>query len=268
MPVPQILEKAEAFIDSSSGDLEFHHTAVVFRDPNGRNIFWIHVPDRIFRNDQIFPFENLENLEGALLISPERVFPLFDPSAGFTICPNPNSSDVFVKRPSLLDYNSESDAIRETFLQEAQVCETLLKKVPHVNIARYLGCAVEDSRITGLCFTRYQTTLSEKVKQKMIHNSTDWDYRSCIEGVRNGIEHLHKHGYCHNDINPSNIMLDANDLPIIIDFDSCRPEGDNLGLKGGTLGWNENMSEQSQRWNDLHGLSQIQNFLETSFAKR
>ena len=267
MSGPQILEKAEAFVDPS-GDLEFHHTAIVFRDTNSRSIFLIHVPDPIFQDDQTFTLETLENLAGAVLVSPERVFPLFDPSTGFTICPNPNSSDVFVKRPSLLEYTSESDVIRETFLQEAQVCETLLKNFPHVNIAQYLGCEVEDSRITGLCFTRYQRTLFEKVEQNMINNSTDWDFHSCIEGVRNGIEHLHKHGYCHNDINPSNIMLDANDSAIIIDFDSCRPEGDDLGLKGGTLGWNEKMSEQSQRWNDLHGLSQIQNFLETSSEKR
>lgn len=63
-----------------------------------------------------------------------------------------------------------------------------------------------------------------------------------------------------------NIMFDENDTSIIIDFDSCRPEGADLGHKVGSMGYSEEFSEQSQRWNDLYGLSQIQNFLENHSA--
>jgi serine/threonine protein kinase len=38
---------------------------------------------------------------------------------------------------------------------------------------------------------------------------------------------MHDLGLVHSDLNPSNIM-DGNN-PIIIDFDSCKPEGQKLG---------------------------------------
>ena len=81
---------------------------------------------------------------------------------------------------------------------------------------------MKNSRITGLCFKRYERTLFEKMEE----TNGSFDRRLCLKSIRSGIEHLHRHGYCHNDINSSNIMFDVNDTPIVIDFDSCRPEGE------------------------------------------
>lgn len=248
----QILQRAQVF-GGTFDDPEFLHTAIVYSDD--RNIFLAHVLDRISTDAKI----NIDELRG-VLISPERVFPSFDPAA-FNLCPNPTSSEIFVKRPNFLEYDQTNNVICEVLLQEARICEAL-KNFRHVNIAEYLGCQVENSRITGRCFKKYEITLLDKMKK----TNASFDHRSCIEGIRSGIEHLHRHGYCHNDINPLNIMFDENDTPIIIDFDSCQPEGDELGHKGGTIGWDIETSQKSQPWNDIHGLNKIQNYLETYSA--
>lgn len=254
----QILQTSDVF-GGTYDDPEFLHAAIVYR--KNQNIFLAYVPDMMSKNEEI----NIDKLKGGL-IAPDRVFPPFDPAA-FTLCPDPTASDIYIKRPSLVAYNhlGEKDVtIRETVLQEALVCEALLKKFRHGNVAEYLGCEVENARITGLCFRKYEKTLFESVYEA----NAPLDHRSCIEGIRSGIEHLHCHGYCHNDMNPANIMLDVNATPIIIDFDSCRPEGAEFGHKAGTEGWNCQTSEKSQRENDINGLNQIKNFLEAHPAKQ
>ena len=127
----QILEQAEVF-SGTFDDPEFLHTAIVYRD-NEDNVFLAHVPDRLSTNI------NFDKLEG-ILIDPDRVFPFFD-SAAFTFCPYPTSSDVFVKRPSLLAYDPGDNMVRETLLQEAQVCEALKKfrQCQHCRIFRLRG---------------------------------------------------------------------------------------------------------------------------------
>jgi serine/threonine protein kinase len=67
---------------------------------------------------------------------------------------------------------------------------------------------------------------------------------------------MHKLGLVHNDLNPSNIMMDG-DNPVIIDFDSCKREGDELGSKAGTDGWTLDGQDHAMRENDLYSLSKI-----------
>ena len=46
------------------------------------------------------------------------------------------------------------------------------------------------------------------------------DYSGALAGIESGIRHLYSLGLVYNNINPSNIMLDGNQV-IIIDFSSC-----------------------------------------------
>jgi serine/threonine protein kinase len=71
---------------------------------------------------------------------------------------------------------------------------------------------------------------------------------------------MHDLGLVHNDLNPSNIIMDG-DNPVIIDFDSCKREGDKLGSKAGTCGWTVDGEDYSKRDNDLYSLSKIQSAL-------
>lgn len=85
-------------------------------------------------------------------------------------------------------------------------------------------------RVRGLLFPRYATTLAQ-----ILADSTPFDRARCLRGIETGICHTHDLGLLHNDINPSNIMIDR-DEPVIIDFDSCKRAGDTLGSKAGTDG--------------------------------
>jgi serine/threonine protein kinase len=100
-------------------------------------------------------------------------------------------------------------------LNEAEVCE-ILRAFPHPNIARYLGCIVENNRITGLCFVKYGMNLLERVTK----DSRPFDIDLCLRGIQKGIQHLHSLDLIHCDLNPTNILIDR-DTPVIGDFDSC-----------------------------------------------
>lgn len=143
-------------------------------------------------------------------------------------------------------------------LEEAQICE-ILRKNPHPNIVEYLGCVVHANRISGLCLVKYNATLATLVKQ-MPHKIDQIGRISLLSGIEAGIRHLHKLGLVHNDVNPSNIMIDAEDVPRIIDFNSCQELGQPLH-SGGTLGWFKEGAKFSEAENDNYALSKIRDYL-------
>ncbi|KAK3332917.1 hypothetical protein B0T19DRAFT_416741 [Cercophora scortea] len=79
------------------------------------------------------------------------------------------------------------------------------------------------------------------------------------QGVRDGVAHLHLLGLVHNDLNPSNIMVE-DDAAIIIDFDSCRQRGEPMGVKGPTAGWGT-YTEYATPESDISNLDQIERYL-------
>ncbi|KAM0345804.1 hypothetical protein ACHAPU_006157 [Fusarium lateritium] len=158
-----------------------------------------------------------------------------------------------VKQGAVGGYNIKGKGrdIKDLVLSEATVCELLMKH-PHPNIAKYWGCDVVDGRIRGLCFGKYAMTLHERAV-----TGVPLDIERCLQGVRDGLEHLHSLGLAHNDINPQNVMLDAGDNPIIIDFDACTNEGEKL-TKGGTPGWWIEGTKVGSRENDLFALVKLE----------
>lgn len=135
------------------------------------------------------------------------------------------------------------------------MCQILMEH-PHPNIAKYLGCAVEDDVIKGLCFVEYSTTLAQKVEM-----GDPIDIDRCLGGIESGVRHLHSLGFVHNDLNPRNIMMEG-DNPILIDFDSSAREGQKIGLKQGTLGWTKEDLQYAHPDNDFYSISKIREFLE------
>ena len=157
--------------------------------------------------------------------------------------------------------DSTSDRWKDLLLQEARFCE-ILRKAPHPNVAAYLGCVKNDGWILGLCFAKYKKTLWQRIILDKDTSLACPDLSEAVlAGIRDGIEHIHSLGYCHNDINATNIMFGDDDAPIIIDFDACRPEGEELGLKKGTKGWYDESSTHSCRENDYYGLRKIKEFI-------
>lgn len=224
----EVLETAESF-EEVDEEYKFSQTLIVYRMDN-----------RIYHALSQARYSatkvNIECLTDKIQVPIAAYQPLFPPN--LTRAPDPLPVDSYVKRPRLISYDRLRNSSRPTHiadqvLKEAEVCE-ILQRHPHPNIAKYLGCEVHNGRITGICFVKYPETLMQRVnprghmKRAYRHYSqTLADRDSILDGIESGIHHLHSLGLIHNDINPSNIMLNGN-TPVIIDFNSCRPTGESL----------------------------------------
>ncbi|KAM4113013.1 hypothetical protein ACJW30_05G185600 [Castanea mollissima] len=126
----------------------------------------------------------------------------------------PNKQEIAVKR---LSQSSQQGA--EEFKNEV----LLVAKLQHRNLVRLLGYVWKEKKSylsTNLCPTKALTTfyLVNPEKQSLL----DWSSRhNIIGGVARGILYLHedsRHRIIHHDLKASNILLDANSNPIILDF--------------------------------------------------
>ncbi|KAI1158894.1 kinase-like domain-containing protein [Nemania serpens] len=220
----------------------FDHTKIILQ--KGDEYFYAKSSQRIYSEEEV----NIDALD-MTAIPVEHIWPLADPK--FARAPEPLPANCYLKRQSLLSYEAAPSAHKfgDPILAEVEACE-ILRKHPHPNIVRYLGCVVRNGRIEALAFDRYTTTL-----YKMLVNDISFDKSRCMNGIEAGVRHMHGLGLVHNDLNPDNIMMDG-DSPVIIDFDSCKPEGQKLGIKGGTYGYSLD-EEYSKRSNDLYSLSKV-----------
>ncbi|KAG6055616.1 hypothetical protein E4U17_002846 [Claviceps sp. LM77 group G4] len=233
-----------------SGDRPvFHHTEIVIRGND--NQFFLATTELDKTAAYTIDLEKLDKFA----VDNDTVWPPY--SARLLRAPTPVPQDSYIKEPSLLDYDRTPNAepLSNLVLHEIEAYE-LLREHPHPNIVDYRGCVVMDGRIKGLCLAKYKMTLRNRMDE-----STALDKDLCIEGIERGVRHLHSLGIVHNDINPTNIMLDELDNPIIIDFDSWQREGQKLGFKGGSLDWSIEGTEYARFENDFYGLSKLREFI-------
>lgn len=235
----EICEKAQMFKDDV-----FDHSKFILRRADDDEYFYAKTSQRIFQSR--IDVDELDTIP----IPAEHIWPLADPT--FTRAPNPLPRSSFLKRPSLLYYENTPDELdySHQILTEVEACEVLRLHL-HPNIVQYFGCVVKDGRIRGLCFARYSTTLAQILKDKV-----PLDRSLCFDGIEAGVRHMHDLGLVHNDLNPSNIMMDG-EHPVIIDFDSCKREGSKLGPKMGSHGWTIDGEEYAKRDNDFYSLCKI-----------
>ncbi|KAI6262869.1 hypothetical protein MCOR34_011955 [Pyricularia oryzae] len=192
------------------------------------------------------------------------------PPATATILPTPG--DFYVKRPDLMAAGSVD--LASLVLRELNVCETL-KKHPHPNVATYHGCLVSEGLVTGLCFTRYPQTLAGKLNPDSLNKSEFMKMEdfaaarklaaeNCLAGIEAGIRHLHALNIVHNDLNPANIAMTEDGVPVNIDFDSSSAPGAALdGIKR-TRGWYDRKDKVARTDNDLKALLELRVWLSGS----
>lgn len=243
----EICEQSEAFVEQD-GDLVFDHTKLILRRDS--DYFYARTNWRASSRSTV----DISQLKISK-IPTENVWPLMNPR--YTPSPDPLPPNSYIKQPSLLYYGDTPASVEQgrQVLAEVEACE-VLRNHPHTNIARYLGCVTKNGRIMGICFVKYPMNLSQRLKEATAFNKV-----LCLQGIESGIRHMHTLGLIHNDLNPSNIMIDKRDNPVIIDFDSCQREGAKLGLKAGTVGWAMKDPAYATRQNDFFGLSKIRNLL-------
>jgi serine/threonine protein kinase len=238
----EIYEKGEIW-DGEDDNLAFSYTKVILRKGDAFSYARTYV--------RLTSPINVEELD-AIPIPIQDIWPPY--SADLTRAPTPIPVNCYVKNISLLDCGSDVEPPPSALvLAEARICENL-KKCPHPNIAQYIGCVAQGDRITGLCFTRYDMTLADRLLDR--GHSVGRDV--CL-GIRHGIQHLHRLGLTHNDINPYNIMFKSDGTPVLIDFDSCTYVGEKL-LKGG--GWEDQIYEYASPANDYAALKKIEEIID------
>ncbi|CAG1989672.1 unnamed protein product [Fusarium graminearum] len=184
-----------------------------------------------------------------IAVPDECLYPAFDPS--LTRVPSPVPSEYFIKRPYPVCHDGKDTFDARSVLHEAKVGEFLAKN-PHPNIAQYRGCEVVDGKIRGLCWDRYAITLHDHVRE-----GKPIDAERFLRGVEAGLRHLHSLGYCHNEIDDSNVMLDDDGDAVIIDFKACIPHGEKLFKCGAHPGYSLAGMEFSDPKNDDYSLNRM-----------
>ncbi|KAJ5162923.1 uncharacterized protein N7500_004753 [Penicillium coprophilum] len=265
-PIPnqqlELLESRETYEDSNEG-FQFRGTLMVYQ----LNGFLYHA---MLKGRYSSPSSlNAEDLMNVKQIPASAYNPRY--SVEFTAAPEMLPNSCYVKKPRLISYDLISEgprpnSIAEDVLKEARVYELLMRH-PHHNIATYLGCQVSSGAIIGLCLKKYPRTLMKEVNpgalmKRALRNTRDArkDFSRVLTDIESGIRHLHSLGLVHNDINPSNIMIDSH-RAIIIDFGSCRKIGESLEDVGRTYEWYDEEVQQSLPENDLKALEEIRIWL-------
>jgi hypothetical protein len=257
----ELIKSYEAWDHSSD---KFDHTITVWKE--GDNYFQA---KRSARANSL----DLESLSATTPIPMELFMGRWDTS--FTELPPLASTDSFLKRPSIFlpeNYDAtrsdnghgQGERLSRTpgddMVEEAKIYE-ILKKHLHPNICIYYGCVRRGDYLTAICLKKYARSLQHAVWNE----DHTLDSAKILDGISEGLRFLHETlGLVHNDINPSNIMLNDTGDAVIIDFDSCLPIGQEIG-KGGTFGWtSEPPPSIAVPENDLYGLTLIAKFMKGS----
>ncbi|CAA7260725.1 unnamed protein product [Cyclocybe aegerita] len=212
------------------------------------------------RMNQITP-QVLDTLVGSV-IPKEHIYPPW--IDGVTAAPDPIPPEIYVKTCQRLHDYDETQSIADGVADEIKIMEVISKK-PHPNVCHYHGCVREGDLIRGIGIRKYKCTLWEAISRKNDVEIPPFDHDSVLQGIQAGLDHIHSFGLVHNDINPSNIMLDEAGKAVIIDFDSCRALDTPAG--GGTPGWT-NFATVSQIENDRYGLDLISKFMRGEYDGR
>ncbi|KAH0101742.1 hypothetical protein KCU96_g2841, partial [Aureobasidium melanogenum] len=261
-----ILDCAE-FYAFDQGSIQFQYTRVL-----------LHQDSRIFlgqysgRKIAIGTNLDIERLSAIQEILPEMYRP--QDLGNYIHASKFQVEGVHIKRPNLLQFDG-TPHLAELTLVDLKACE-ILHQHPHVNIARYLGCLKEGGKVAALCFSKYKETLMDKLNpeglSKVDFINTAAEARSAasqryLPRIEQAVRHIHELGLAHNDINPENIMIDSEDNPVLIDFDSCVEQGSSLSGIKRTLGWYDESIEVSRPENDWRALKEIRTWLEASTAE-
>ncbi len=120
-------------------------------------------------------------------------------------------------RPISPESRANFDWGRKRFVEEAQT----LHRLRHPNVVRVLQC-FEAHGTAYIVMEHIKGRPLEKIlAERERLPAAEW--KSLLDQLLNGLEHVHEHGYLHRDVKPGNIMIrDHGAEPVFIDFGSAR----------------------------------------------
>jgi serine/threonine protein kinase len=211
---------------------------------------------------------SLDQFQSALQHIPdEELYAQLPSDANYTLAPDDADENTFhFKRPNMFHYdqykeNDSLDSFPIMILEEVKALE-LVSQHPHPNIIRYHGCRVRRGRITAIVLDKHPYSLRDLADNKALGTL---DKEAFMNALESAVRHLHSLGLAHNDINPRNILVDANGMPVLADFGSCNKIGQKLGLSRGTRGWIEGDMKDyttSEARHDTFAVEKIRAWLE------
>jgi serine/threonine protein kinase len=222
----------------------------------------------VFTDDDVVFFGQLpkartnittEELTSAMEPVPDYIiFPPVPDENELTIAPDHAEDEYYIKRPtmSLYELFKDDDFLARILFSEAAIMERIAKH-PHPNIVHYHGIRVRRGRITGLVLERHRYTLLEHVKRGL-----GLEVEEFMQALESAVTSLHSLSLAHNDINPENIMVSPDRMPVLIDFGSCQPFGKRL-MTLGTEGWVDAMDGRSSKQHDLFALNKIREWFKS-----
>ena len=251
----EIIQSAECF-KRINGKLQFHHIEGILWD--GGSHYLAKWDDRRNIPTDLSTLRHVELLDTNRGPSLQDSWTVAEPSESY-----------YLKTPTLYDYASKD--LEKLMHREIDTSE-FIRQHPHPNLSAYHGCRVSDGRATGLYLDRYQATLMQTANPQGLnkHDFTKSDrghvtdeIKSGLASLHDGIRHLHSLGLVHNDVNPSNIMLDEEGRLVLIDFDSCRHVGESIleTATKRTPQWHDPAVEDSTEENDFAAFEELKTWL-------
>ena len=139
------------------GDYSFSHTTITLREGDQ---YYHAITSRRYTSKAEVDLHELDLVP----IPVSQIWPPF--STQFRRALEPLPQGCYVKLHSLILHGGLGGDFTELgslLLHEAGICE-ILRASPHPNIAQYLGCIIENDRITSLCFVKYGMNLKERAR--------------------------------------------------------------------------------------------------------
>ncbi|KAJ4208417.1 hypothetical protein NW767_001521 [Fusarium falciforme] len=174
-------------------------------------------------------------------------------------------NETWLKRPLIHAYSKKDPTnwTADVFLGEIKAHQ-LVEEHPHRNLVEFKGCLEKDGLVVGVLQKRYPTALNFRVEAR---SQPPYSATAFYDDIEAGLRHLHSLGFAHNDLNPANVMVDAEDRPIVIDLGATRPLGQVLH-QGGTPGWCDGFQMTSCVANDEIGLRLMKEYLQEHQKKK
>ena len=199
--------------DTDDVERVFSYTLLIFQD--GFDFYTAQTHHRKWDSLADIDVSALE-LQQFEMIPREHLYPAYQ--TGWLIAPSSIPEDFYEKRPGMANY------LERGLLNEIEAYESL-RDEPNPYIGDYHGCVVYEGSVVALCLAKYHQSLLKRI----YYDDRPFNAGACIQRIQDGLSRLHDRRLIHNDLNPSNIMLEEDDKPAIVGFDYCRPKSQLIG---------------------------------------